>query len=259
MTPCRLIIDPPQEGAWNMAVDEALLNDAADRGVASLRFYMWSAPTLSLGYFQRVAERETHPASRGAAMVRRLSGGGALVHDREITYSLALPASHPLARRPAELYPLVHRALVDALAAAGVAARRFGDAAGESPPAAAGAPAEEPFLCFARRTAEDLVLSPPDGGGGPKIAGSAQRRRRGAVLQHGSLLVGASPAAPELPGLLESAAAPALHQLIPLWSNRLGALLGLRLAPAIVDGALAAAAAELVGTKYALATWNEAR
>jgi len=54
-TPCRLIIDPPAEGAWNMAVDEALLDAAAETNMPTLRFYQWQCPTLSLGYFQQYA------------------------------------------------------------------------------------------------------------------------------------------------------------------------------------------------------------
>ena len=77
-----------------MGVDEALLMDAVENGVATLRFYQWSEPTLSLGYFQRYADREQHTASRNCAVVRRQTGGGAILHDRELTYSLALPANH---------------------------------------------------------------------------------------------------------------------------------------------------------------------
>jgi len=79
---------------------------------------------LSLGYFQAYRDRARHPASAAAAVVRRLSGGGALLHDRELTYSLCLPATHPLARRSPELYEAVHRSLIDALS---VQARRTVD------------------------------------------------------------------------------------------------------------------------------------
>ena len=80
MPPCRLIVDPPASGAWNMAVDEALLESVADGGPATLRFYQWSEPTLSLGYFQPYADREQHEASRELTVVRRSTGGGALIH-----------------------------------------------------------------------------------------------------------------------------------------------------------------------------------
>jgi lipoate-protein ligase A len=195
MTPCRLIVDPPQEGAWNMALDEALLDDAADQGMAALRFYQWREPTLSLGYFQRYEDRFNHAASRLAAVVRRPSGGGALLHDHELTYSICLPASHPLARDSTVLYGLVHRAIIAVIAKSDMQLALHGDYQVKID-----ATSEEPFLCYARRTDADVIL-PPTRGASAKIVGSAQRRRRGAVLQHGSILLEASPAAPELPGL----------------------------------------------------------
>ena len=63
-TPCRLIVDAPAPGALNMAVDEALLESVAEGGLPVLRCYRWSEPTLSLGYFQRVEDRELHQPSR---------------------------------------------------------------------------------------------------------------------------------------------------------------------------------------------------
>ncbi len=80
----RLIIDPPAAGRWNMAVDEALLLSAASRRTVTLRVYQWEVPTLSLGYFQPHAQREQHASSRHCPLVRRATGGGAIVHDRRI-------------------------------------------------------------------------------------------------------------------------------------------------------------------------------
>src|SRR5688500_20216584 len=96
----RLLLDVPAPGAWNMAVDEALLESAALENRCTLRFYRWSEPTLSLGYFQRYEDRRQHAASLSCACVRRASGGGAILHDHELTYSLAVPPTHPLARSP---------------------------------------------------------------------------------------------------------------------------------------------------------------
>src|SRR5438445_617792 len=84
--PCRLIHDLPGDGPWNMAVDEALLEDAARSGRPTLRFYGWAEPTLSLGYFQPYAQRASHPPSSRCAVVRRPTGGGAILHDAELTY-----------------------------------------------------------------------------------------------------------------------------------------------------------------------------
>src|SRR5438067_8081783 len=78
-------------GPWNMAADEALLAAAA-AGRASLRFYGWTEPTLSLGYFQPARLCRAYPGLGELAWVRRPSGGAALVHHLEVTYALALPA-----------------------------------------------------------------------------------------------------------------------------------------------------------------------
>ena len=93
---CRLIVDPPAPGAWNMAVDEALFEQAAKFGTPTLRFYQWSEPTLSLGYFQNYDDRRSHAASLGTAAVRRTTGGGAILHDQELTYSLVWPAGQAI-------------------------------------------------------------------------------------------------------------------------------------------------------------------
>src|SRR5262245_22040097 len=110
---CRLILDSPSPGAWNMAVDEVLLVDAAENNVATLRFYGWNEPTLSLGYFQRYEDRQQHAASRECAIVRRQTGGGAILHDRELTYSLVLPPRHPFAKQNEKLYQAVHQVFIN--------------------------------------------------------------------------------------------------------------------------------------------------
>ena len=190
---CRLFIDPPASGAWNMAVDETLLESAADGGGFSLRFYRWQEPTLSLGYFQQYDDRWQHAASLNCPAVRRATGGGAILHDREITYSIAVPPGHRLAVKHIALYETIHAALIDVLAGYGIHASLCQAKAGKCG-------RSQPFLCFQRRSPGDVLLSDV------KIAGSAQRRCRGAVLQHGSVLLARSPAAPELPGLAEVAA-----------------------------------------------------
>ncbi|MEM1061009.1 MAG: lipoate--protein ligase, partial [Planctomycetota bacterium] len=184
------VVEPrPLTGEENMARDEALL-DAAAQGHAGCRVYRWSRPTLSLGYFQR--ERPSDPALDPLPAVRRLTGGGAIVHDREWTYAVALPKSHPAAAKPVGIYDDVHAFLIEAFADVGVSLVRRSDA-----PLSDGA--TEPFLCFSRGDERDLLAGDAD----PprdKVVGSAQRRRRGAVLQHGSILVAASRYAPDLAG-----------------------------------------------------------
>ena len=91
----RLLLDPPAAGAWNMAVDEVLLNGTA-AGISrpTLRFYQWMPPCLSLGYFQDFSVVNLDGCrALGVEVVRRPTGGRAILHDRELTYSVALPAS----------------------------------------------------------------------------------------------------------------------------------------------------------------------
>ena len=105
-----------------MAVDQVLLEWSAEQRSCCWRFYGWREPTLSLGYFQRYEERLQHPPSRDCPAVRRLTGGGDIVHDGELTYSLVVPGEHPLAARRDLLYETVHTSLIRALADLGVSA-----------------------------------------------------------------------------------------------------------------------------------------
>lgn len=182
----HVILDEPQSGVWNMAVDEALLEETLDRGTIFLRLYHWSEATVSLGYFQRPEEQLRDPRLADLPSVRRLSGGGAILHHHELTYSCCLPPSHALAKEPSQLYERVHEAFSTWLSEQGIEiARRGLNSRGD----------DEPFLCFLREAAPDLVVR------GHKVLGSAQRRRRGAVLQHGSLLLRASEHTPAILGL----------------------------------------------------------
>lgn len=254
---CRLLIDPPASGAWNMAVDEALVDDAAEHGTCWLRFYRWAEPTLSLGYFQGHQERLEHRPSRQCPLVRRVSGGGAILHDAEITYCLAIPHAHPLADDTTWLYTAVHEALVEVLYGLGLEAMRY--AAATEPTVAAGcgatAPAaeraNEPFLCFQRRAAGDVLL------GGAKICGSAQRRRRGAILQHGSLILAQSEQAPELPGLAELAGTKIdARVLIDRWTAGIGRKLQGTFSPGNLDAALLDAVRTLTLERYSADSWT---
>ncbi len=175
----RVIHDPPQPGAVNMAADEALLHRVGSReSPPTLRFYQWDPPTISLGYFQKYADYEALPPPAGDLdVVRRLTGGGAILHDRELTYSLTLPHSHELlSGGPNRLYESAHDAIIACLAEAGVEAWRGCQAADSGA-------AKGPFFCFARRHPLDVLIGPD------KVAGSAQRRTRTTVLQHGSIIL----------------------------------------------------------------------
>ena len=255
-----------------MAVDEALLMDAAEHNTATLRFYSWNEPTLSLGYFQRYSDREQHAASRACAVVRRQTGGGAILHDRELTYSVTLPASHSLTKQNEKLYRIVHEAFIEILSppdqpSGSIRALQSRGEAPKSPPN------KEPFLCFQRQSPGDVVfisanapkanvsLSPiPACPPADKILGSAQRRYHGAVLQHGSLLLERSPAAPELKGWSELAALNvAANTLISKLSNRLSSALQLELHEVKLPPELESIAAQIANNKYGSSAWTKRR
>lgn len=170
-----------------MGLDQALLEDP--REPPTLRFYTWWPPTLSLGYFQRLADV---PAAAAQAVVRRVTGGGAIHHANELTYSLVAPASDPLFRGTvADSYVRIHRALALGLSELGVTAALRGDAALDSEREGTG-------MCFHRSTPLDLCWNARKG------IGSAQRRTKGRVLHHGSIKLGPSEldtAVASLPGV----------------------------------------------------------
>jgi len=201
MEKARLIIDDAANGAWNMSMDQALLETANSTGLVTLRFYTWSEPTLSLGYFQSHLDRVHHPSSQACPMVRRKTGGGAILHHHELTYSLCVPAQHRWSKQNSDLYRLVHRAIIELLAQDSITAHLFGEV--DEPILACHSKDQLPvatidnrdFMCFKRRAEGDIVLD------GHKVVGSAQRRLRNALLQHGSLLLFGSKFASELFGI----------------------------------------------------------
>lgn len=187
----RVVVESqPQSGAWNMAVDEVLLESAGRSSIATLRWYRWAQPTVSLGYFQASEEFYSEGSLAHLPVVRRLTGGGAILHDHELTYSISLPESQTLFAKPEFLYDIVHGAICNALRGIGF------------PVVARGTTfklPDEPLLCFQRKDAHDVVLN------GCKVLGSAQRRRHGAIMEHGSLILKASEFAGQIPGIQDLA------------------------------------------------------
>src|SRR5881398_2718711 len=174
----RLLLDPPAEGAWNMAVDEVLLEGvAAGSSPPTLRFYAWTPACLSLGYFQPFSVVNVEGCrGLGIDIVRRPTGGRAILHDRELTYSVALPAA--VLGQDGGVLPSYYRlslALQDGL-------RRLGVPATLAPESAGSSAAHGP-VCFDRPSAHEILLH------GRKLVGSAQMRRGGGLLQHGSILI----------------------------------------------------------------------
>jgi lipoate-protein ligase A len=231
-----------------MALDEAMLEAAARGGSAYLRFYRWSEPTLSLGYFQRIAEVRSDPRWNGRPVVRRPTGGGAIWHHRELTYAIAVPPSSRLVRPNTTLYQSVHGAIAGLLVELGIPARRRGE-----DEAVRANEAERPLLCFTGRDPEDIV------GMGHKLVGSAQRRRGGAVLQHGSVLLARSPAVPELLGICDVAERTSTTDWEVSLERRIAAALQLESLAIGLPDALRDRALELEQSTYRTTRWTEAR
>lgn len=235
---CRLIIDAePHDGRWNMAVDEALLESVIAGGPLTLRWYRWSEPTLSLGYFQSADELRQRSAWSNLARVRRLTGGGTILHHHEWTYSCVLPADQNLVKHPYDLYDLIHVAICDWFqAAVGIPLAMRGTTRHAE---------VEPTLCFLREDSHDVCY------GADKVLGSAQRRRKGALLQHGSLVLRRSAFASELPGLcdlanIDDVTEAQRYQLATFVAARLG----LEISPSELTAEEQHAAGELVTSRY---------
>ena len=137
MIPFRLILDPPKSGAENMAIDEALLRNM-EEGVLSgapelsiLRVYSWSEPTLSIGYMQKAGAFKD---VGDLPIVRRITGGRAVLHDSELTYSLICPSTNPIFAQGIEgAYRLVSTAIVESLKGFGIDATfQKGDLTGKA-------------------------------------------------------------------------------------------------------------------------------
>lgn len=200
-----LLLDPPAAGAWNMALDHALLSAAEGHGLACLRLYAWDPPCLSFGRNEPALRRYDRAAleRRGLAAVRRPTGGRAVWHHREVTYAVAAPAT-TFGSLP-DTYREIHALIADALRALGADVRLADDRGAGGVGAGAGA-------CFATAAGGEVVAE-----AGGKVVGSAQLRGDGAFLQHGSILLAAeqdlvasltlgptgAPAAPAATGLAE--------------------------------------------------------
>lgn len=183
----------PRSGEENMRIDSDLLDQAASGqadGVV-VRVYEWSEPTVTLGYFQSL-ESDPGERLRNCPRIKRLTGGGAILHDQEFTYSVVTPPDHRARKDPYRLYETVHNALIRLLSASGVESMLRRNADCRVPDSDS-----EPYLCFLRSDDNDIVCR------GKKIVGSAQRRRRGAILQHGSIIVRHSDLTPEISGICD--------------------------------------------------------
>jgi lipoate-protein ligase A len=176
MTIWRLLTTPPARGAWNMAVDEAIL-EHVERGdvLPTLRLYAWDPPCLSLGRAQPFTDVDTvRLEAHGWDVVRRMTGGRAILHTDELTYSVTGPVDEPrLAGTVLESYNRLAGALLAAVHDLGLPVEMKegkAESSGEPNP-----------VCFEVPSTYEITV------GGKKLIGSAQARRKDGVLQHGSL------------------------------------------------------------------------
>lgn len=265
----RLVVSGPTDAAMNMAIDQALLESVDSGSDPCLRFYQWSGPTLSLGYFQSITDAQQYldgladkgivDDSEQVQIVRRASGGGAILHDHELTYSIALGNCRIPGRSQTQLgasdwlYQSVHNAIAVCLGQFQCDAARFRDSE-KSRVLSSQTNAEPSFLCFQRRTENDLITS------GYKVLGSAQRRGRRSILQHGSLLIRASAFAPVLPGVQDlGGAIPGRLQLISSLAECLSRSLGIALIDSELSDRELDRAEDLSKSRFGASDWTNRR
>ncbi len=175
-TQWRLLLTDPLDGPLNMAIDQAIMEAvSANRVPPTLRFFAWEPACLSLGYMQSIQDVDLARLTlAGWDIVRRMTGGRAILHTDELTYSVAVPTDDPLvAGGIVDSYRRLSAALVEGLRSLGVVPEADKRAAGHN---SANGP-----VCFEVPSHYEITV------GGRKLIGSAQVRRFGAVLQHGTL------------------------------------------------------------------------
>jgi lipoate-protein ligase A len=265
----RLILSAPIDGPRNMAVDEAIFRARAE-GLAppTLRLYGWRPPAVSLGRFQALDERIDVAAirQRGYGLVRRPTGGRAILHSDELTYSVVVRETDIAGGETLMAsYREISRGIEAGLGSLGVRAAQGAERDGGG--------RALPTICFAKAARCDLVAD------GRKVVGSAQTRSRGVILQHGSipLTIDLDDLLAVLPGpasqpLTErrrkvAQAAVGVSELVgrPVGFEELAGAIRLGFACALgvvlTQGALlpeeVAWADELVATKYGTQAWTE--
>jgi len=241
-----------------MAVDEALLPPPGEPFVPFLRWYSWSPPCLSLGRFQNQATGLAQGVLERVPVVRRSTGGGAIWHGQELTYSLAFRVGDLETTGVKETYERLCSFLLSEWRHRGWNACFAKDCTDAASPLGAVTPA-----CFAGKEAYDILVN------GRKLGGNAQRRDRDLVFQHGSIPLVLDWATMEnlfLPGYL-----PDREQVTDLrslgWTGSLQALsvdlssrfeqaLGIRLRPVSLDGATQERTNALVQSRYGSPDWT---
>lgn len=262
--PWRLLVTEPLDGAMNMAIDEALLRSRiGGAGPPTVRFYGWLPASVSLGYAQPydgTVDRD-RCAALGIGIVRRPTGGSAILHEspaREVTYAVVASSSDfPGAHDVLETYRVIGQGLVGGLGRLGAAAELAPIVRGRS------ADASPPAFCFVRTGAYEIAV------GGRKLVGSAQRRQRGALLQHGTVVLDADPARiraafpkerdplARMTSLAEVLGRRlAFDEVVTAVAGGLALALGVALAPGGLSPGEMALAEALVAEKYGTTAWT---
>jgi lipoate-protein ligase A len=178
----RIIRDGAHDARFNMAADNYLLDCAANRGEVTLRTYSWNAPAITLGCMQKAEEilDAATMAAHGVSWVFRLTGGRAVLHWNDLTYSCTFPVSlSGMGRSIAESYDVIGRCLRAGLLHAGIATEMH-----DAPPEGLSAARNLRLPCFGSPSRNEIMVQ------GRKLIGSAQKRTSKAVLQHGSIPIG---------------------------------------------------------------------
>ena len=176
MNTWRLLITPPARGAWNMALDESILEHIGrGESIPTFRLYAWEPACLSLGHAQPFADVDVPRLNQhGWEVVRRLTGGRAILHTDELTYSIIAPSNEPSVEGSVlESYNRIAQALLGAVQSLEIPVE-----AKEGKPDNAEAPNP---ICFEVPSTYEITVD------GKKLIGSAQARKKDGVLQHGSL------------------------------------------------------------------------
>ena len=223
---CLLWLDGFRFPFLNMAVDELLLEHAPEFGGVVLRFYEWNIPSASFGYSQPIGA----VTRKGLTLVRRPTGGGVVYHDCDLTYTLVIPAGHPICELDRmESYKAVHEPIMRAIMCLGKGAHLAPDL-GEKHDRAT-------LQCFVSPSPNDVIASD-----GIKLAGAAQRRTRKGILHQGSVSLKAS----------DSGRSPIVEAIRRAFAGELGFIYE----PFPVPDFLLKDAELLAERKYATDAWN---
>jgi len=235
----RLIDSGYLDAYTNMAIDEAVFLMREKLGLpATLRFYAWKPAAVSMGYFQKIEDPSLEEYKRQKIpIVRRFTGGGAILHRNEITYSLACSTHEFSAFKDiTKTQQLVHEAIILGLQNLGINAELERKET-ERP---------DPYFCFVNPSKYDVVEA------GRKIVGSAQRRKNKAFFQHGSILMDN-----KIP--FEGAEKRYKEKIIDSLTLGFEKRLGIRLRPGQLTKEEVRLSQELRETKYSTQNWNYRR